>query len=623
MPRSKSCAFDVEFAGGLNFFKPHATIRKANKISTKATPDCVIIQSFTASNVLGKFPFAKTRYTKLTGSSCRIKDYPPPKLNYQNFDFMTSFKNRRHHSSRTPLFKSLQHLFGMAKLANKKNNPPADELIEMPRLPTIDRREFLKLAGATAITIGAGSWLTGCTAPRTGPNAPRIAIVGGGVAGLNAAYKFKKHGFHASVYEASPRTGGRIYTAKDILNPGLTTELGGEFIDSIHLEMLALAQEFNLELIDVHSVGEQKLVREAYFFEGSYHSESEAVEAFRPIAPRIKADFDKLADVVDFEHEGGAGELDHTSLADYFDRIGAQGWFRKLLDVAFLTEFGLECHEQSSLNMLYMISTDISAGKLELLGASDERYKIRGGNQHIVDELAARLGGQIQIQQRLVAITSRARGYTLTFDQAGRTTEVDADFVLLTLPFTLLRDVDIRVALPVWKKRAISELGYGMNAKLMLGTKNRLWRTQGYSGNIYSDEAFQLGWDNSRLQDGDAGGITCYTGGNASGELKNGTPAEQAVRMLAALEKPFTGITAQFNGKAERFHWPTYPFTRASYACYRPGQWTGICGAEIKPAGNLFFAGEHCSRDFQGFMNGGAETGKQAALAMMQAIKKS
>ena len=31
-------AFDVEFEDGLCFLEPHSTIRKANKISSKATP---------------------------------------------------------------------------------------------------------------------------------------------------------------------------------------------------------------------------------------------------------------------------------------------------------------------------------------------------------------------------------------------------------------------------------------------------------------------------------------------------------------------------------------------------------------------------------------------------------
>ena len=491
----------------------------------------------------------------------------------------------------------------------------------MPVHPGLSRRELLKSSAAAAIALGTGAWPAGCAAPRTGPNAPRIAIVGGGIAGLNAAYKLKKSGQPATIYEAAKRTGGRIYTVSDLLNPGLTTELGGEWVDSNHEEMLALAEELGLEWLDIQAAGEETLVREAYYIDNSHHTEAQVVEAFRPLAERIKVDFDKTGKIVDFEHEGDAGELDRTSLADYLDKIGAQGWLRKLLNVAFVTEFGRECNEQSSLNLISMISTDLTAGKMELFGDSDERYKVVGGNQRIVDELATRVQDQIQLEHQLVALTARGSGYALTFESGGRTTEVTADFVILTLPFTMLRQVELKVELPDWKKKAIAELGYGMNGKLMLGMKSRMWRRQGYSGTIFSDEAFQNAWDNSRLQPAAGGGITCYSGGKGTDEMKAGSVSEQATRMLAALEKPFPGIAAEFNGKAGRFMWPTHPFTLASYACYLPGQWTTIANAEGRPIGNLFFAGEHCSYDFQGFMNGGAETGKQAALGVETAVR--
>ncbi|MEO7676866.1 MAG: FAD-dependent oxidoreductase, partial [Verrucomicrobiota bacterium] len=277
--------------------------------------------------------------------------------------------------------------------------------------------------------------------------------------------------------------------------------------------------------------------------------------------------------------------------------------------------------EQSSINMLFLISTDLSKNSLDLLGESDERYKIKGGNQLVTDELTKRLAGQIQYEQRLVAIKPRGKGFTLTFDGPGAK-EVEADFAIVTIPFTMLREVDIQVDLPASKKKAISELGYGNNAKLMLGFTKRIWRDLGYGGNVYSDEPFQLAWDNSRLQGGTAGGLTLYSGGKAALEVGGGTPKEQAIRLQPGAEKVCPGLKKEFNGNAERFHWPTYPFTKASYACYRPGQWTTIAGAEIKPVGNLFFAGEHCSADFQGFMNGGAQTGKDAAKSVVKALRK-
>jgi monoamine oxidase len=56
---------------------------------------------------------------------------------------------------------------------------------------------------------------------------------------------------------------------------------------------------------------------------------------------------------------------------------------------------------------------------------------------------------------------------------------------------------------------------------------------------------------------------------------------------------------------------------KASYACYLPGQWTSICGAEGERVGNLHFAGEHTSLDFQGFMEGGCESGQRAAQEIL------
>jgi monoamine oxidase len=74
------------------------------------------------------------------------------------------------------------------------------------------------------------------------------------------------------------------------------------------------------------------------------------------------------------------------------------------------------------------------------------------------------------------------------------------------------------------------------------------------------------------------------------------------------------------SGKYSRFHWPTHQFTKAGYSCFKVGQWTTIAGAEGRPVGNLLFAGEHCSYDFQGYMNGGAETGRVAAEEVIKTL---
>jgi monoamine oxidase len=84
----------------------------------------------------------------------------------------------------------------------------------------------------------------------------------------------------------------------------------------------------------------------------------------------------------------------------------------------------------------------------------------------------------------------------------------------------------------------------------------------------------------------------------------------------------FPGSHAARNGNSGAFHWPANPWSLGSYACYKVGQWTTLAGEEGKAVGNLFFAGEHCSRDFQGYMNGGAETGRRAAEAILAKWRK-
>jgi monoamine oxidase len=112
-----------------------------------------------------------------------------------------------------------------------------------------------------------------------------------------------------------------------------------------------------------------------------------------------------------------------------------------------------------------------------------------------------------------------------------------------------------------------------------------------------------------------------YLGGQEGVRVGAGSAQSQLSRYLPVLEAAWPAAKGQYNGRVERMHWPTHPFTLASYACYLPGQYSTIAGAEGKPVGKLFFAGEHCSAWYQGFMNGAAETGRLAAKDLQAALK--
>jgi monoamine oxidase len=523
--------------------------------------------------------------------------------------------------ARTPLFAALRRAMRLAAAADAPGAPPVDELVGV-HAERMTRRRFLERSAAVAAAVGAqtiaGPLGPGVLSAASRP-AARVVVVGAGIAGLTAAYYLGRAGVRATVYEASQRTGGRMFSRPNAIAPGLVTEFGGEFINSGHEDVLRLVRAFGLPLMDMKAPGEADL-NDTYLFGGRRYTETQIVGAFRPVARRIKAAADGLEDEIDFRHPAGAAALDRMPLAAYLRRVGATGWLGQLLEVAYVTEFGLDAGEQSALNFITLIGTDLAEG-FEIVGDSDERYKVRGGNQQITTALAGRLDGQIMPDHRLTALRSRGREYALAFDRRGAgTREVAADIVILALPFTTLRDVQIGVEMPAYKWKAIRELGYGTNAKLMVGLLERPWRARGYSGSAYSDEGFQLCWDNSRGQPGPVGGLTLFSGGAPGLAVGGGSVGEQTARLLPGVERVFPGVAAARSERGVRWHWPTYPFTRGSYACYKPGQWTTIRGAEAAPVGNLLFAGEHCSLDYQGYMNGGAETGRLAAEAALRRL---
>ena len=143
-----------------------------------------------------------------------------------------------------------------------------------------------------------------------------------------------------------------------------------------------------------------------------------------------------------------------------------------------------------------------------MFGESDEAFRIAGGSSTLTDALAARVGeGPLRPRHALVSIARTEAGVRLGFNTpAGRVNREHAR-VILALPFTVLRDVSGIDALGLEEEqtRAIAEIGYGDNAKLMLSTNARPWQTQDWpapSAGVFYSDAFQLAWETSRGQPG-------------------------------------------------------------------------------------------------------------------------
>ena len=477
----------------------------------------------------------------------------------------------------------------------------------------ISRREFVRNTAMASLAVGATvSFLESCGIGEEDLSKPRVAIIGGGIAGLHAAHILNKSKIKFDLFEASKRIGGRIYTVTDQLGDGLITEIGGEFIDSNHVDMINLVKEYGLELYDIEDdIKRSKLVQDTYFFSGKHYSEKELITEFSKYSESIAEDIIK---VVDQEDDSIINSLDSISITEYLSKKGLSGWIFDLLVNAFTSEYGLDSNEQSSLNLIYMLNPETENG-FKIFGESDERYKIKGGNSRLTEKMYEQLKHSIKLEYKLNSVSENNGKYTLAFEN-GETNEYE--FVLLAIPFSVLRNITLNVSLPENKIKAIKELGYGSSSKIIFGVNERSWREKGLSGYLFSNQ-IQNGWDSTIGQSNNegAGSYTVFLGGREGKEAS----LEKLPKYTQVFNQIFNTNNEVINDKSAVYNWLSSPHSLGGYSVYKIGQWSSIAGYEKEPVNNLFFAGEHCSEEFQGYMNGGAETGRLAAENIIQKLK--
>jgi monoamine oxidase len=405
--------------------------------------------------------------------------------------------------------------------------------------------------------------------------------------------------------------------------PGQVVERGGEFIDNLHKTMLGYAKEFRLTVEDVGKADGDVF----YYFDGAPVPESKVVEEFRAFVPAMREDLRRVSSTPTADnHTPDDVRLDLTSLREYLETRGAGRIIRHAIEQAYIAEYGRSLDEQSCLNFLLFIHAD-RRSKFTPFGVfSDERYHIIEGNEAIARGLAARVSGQILYGKGLASARKLASGrIRLTFTDGGT---ADHDAVVLTVPFSVLRKVDLTgLALPAWKSEAIHRLGYGDNAKLMLGFDSPYWRDLGCNGSSYANlPNTEATWEtNPSGATAKNAVLTDYSGGRRGRDL-NQIPLSKSVPMIVSdLERVLPGATRHVKRNGSQYlahleHWPSNPLTLGSYTCYLPGQFTGIGGNEGKPVGNVFFAGEHADSFFewQGFMEGALRSGVQAAKDILR-----
>ncbi|GHA89143.1 flavin monoamine oxidase family protein [Streptomyces chryseus] len=533
--------------------------------------------------------------------------------------------------SRTPVMHALRQLAAEHAAARRLRMPAAE-------IRGSSRRELL----ARAAALGLGAALAGPVpaaqaAPvrmaAAGAAAPRIAVVGAGIAGLTAALTLKDAGLGCTLYEANPaRVGGRMWTQRGHWAYGQTSEIGGELIDTSHKKILELCRRFGLATEDFLGGGPNG-AEEVLWFNGAYYPREQADEDFKDVFQALHRDLQEAGEVKWDESTPAGTVLDTMSIRQWIDsRVpgGHSSSLGRFIDVAYTVEYGADTSEQSALALVLLMGYQPNPGHFNVWGLSNERYHITGGNDQLPRAVAQALpAGTIRMGKQLTAVRANANGtQTLTFSDGGTTTTVTADHTVLCVPLPVLQRLDLSAAgFDPRMTNLLRDARMGDCTKLNMQFSARPWRGTGpwpgvSAGDCFTDSDVQQTWDTTKLQPGTGGILIQYGSGRLARELAPATPfateSDPYVRDLVArrsreVDAFFPGTSRTWTGKAQLSAWHRDPYALGAYSYWPVGYLHRYAGYEGTPQGNVHIGGEHCSYDFQGFMEGGATEGERAA----------
>src|SRR5579864_1441126 len=220
--------------------------------------------------------------------------------------------------ARTPLLTRFQALaadFGEAERTGRS----VEAVQEERRQNRLTRRDFMKVAGAAAGAAAMVGPMDVLAAVRRSGTQGSIAIIGGGISGLNAALTLQDAGITSTVYEASGRVGGRMHSDTTSWLNGQTSEDCGELIDTRHKTIQNLAQRFDIPKVDLLAA-EPNQSTETDFFFGGYYTTAEENADFNPVWNAVKKDLNSAPFPTLYNTSTPAGQaLDQLSLYNWIE----------------------------------------------------------------------------------------------------------------------------------------------------------------------------------------------------------------------------------------------------------------------------------------------------------------
>ncbi|HUS16387.1 MAG TPA: FAD-dependent oxidoreductase, partial [Chloroflexia bacterium] len=310
--------------------------------------------------------------------------------------------------------------------------------------------------------------------PRTGA-ARRVVIVGAGMAGLTAAYELQRAGHDPIVLEAQHRVGGRVYTLREPFTPGQYAEAGAMRIPRAHDLTMAYIKRFGLRVTPFtmgnpqayyylhgrrHRIHEADSDPDRLGFDCADHERGKHVmqlwkEALTPIVQRLEVHGEECWPEL-------VAEFDQYSTREFLE---TNNWSEGVIET-----FGLLADQEALMN----------ASFLELLREEVGNYytdmvEIDGGMDGLPRAFLPALHERIRFGARMIAIDQTPDEVIVHYQTAAGRFEARGDYAVITVPFSVLRHVEVVQPFSRAKQRAIRQLHYDASAKVLLQCRRRFW----------------------------------------------------------------------------------------------------------------------------------------------------
>lgn len=474
----------------------------------------------------------------------------------------------------------------------------------------LTRRAFLggSLAAATVVALPR---LTIADRPDVA-TAPRVIVVGAGLAGLTAAHDLRDAGWEVVVLEARDRVGGRVKTAYEPFTDGLHAEIGGESIDDNHHAIQALVSRFGLHTVARRADRETTATT---FVRGRRRPAAEFVAARggRVLADydRYYAAIDRLGEGVDPQHPDRgrhAERLDARSLASFIDDLDLVPEAKFLVDISETSEYATE---PRNLSLLFVAQQ--SAVVKNVPDSAVETMRIGGGNDGLPRAMAKGLGPALHLSAPVQRVETH-RDHVTVVSTVGR---FDAAHVIVALPPLPLRRIHFSPSLARDARSVIEGLELGPAVKVITRYRERFWNRDGASGLVISDLPFHIAWDatDSVPRSGPDGILTTFTTGRSAHALSGRSDRERIRDVRRQVARVYPEATAAEIVSVTKA-WRNDRWTGGGYAAWKPGQFLGGWDALRRSYGRVHFAGEH-TEALAGYMESAVRSGHRIASRLI------